>query len=160
MPSFEVVVETPRDSREKYTCDQRSGGFVLKKLLPLGMAFPFDFGFIPGTKGEDGDPLDAMIISEFKTFPGCRIDGRLIGLLKAVQQEKGKKIRNDRYFFIPETSIVYAHIETIKDLPAKLVKELLFFFVAYNKEEGKVFEPINLVNAKKATQLLQQAMKG
>ena len=137
MSLFRVVIETPRDSREKYTYNPAVRGFILKKVLPLGMVFPFDFGFIPDTKGEDGDPLDAMVISEFKTFPGCSIDCRLIGLLKA-EQSKGKKmIRNDRYFFVPETSTLYKHIKTVSNLPPQLVKELLFFFVAYNKEEGK-----------------------
>jgi inorganic pyrophosphatase len=121
------------------------------------MVFPFDFGFIPGTKAEDGDPLDAMIISEFKTFPGCRIDCRLIGMLKAEQSEGNKVIRNDRYFFVPETSILYKHIKTVNDLPSQLVKELLFFFVAYNKEEGKQFNPLKIITADKADRLLKKA---
>src|SRR6185369_9180201 len=115
MAVYKVVIETPRDSREKYEYDEKTRNFQLTKLLPLGMVFPFDFGFIPDTKGEDGDPLDAMLISEFKTFPGCSLECRLIGALKAEQSEQGKIIRNDRFFFIPHSSVTYKHIKSIKD---------------------------------------------
>jgi inorganic pyrophosphatase len=158
MSSYQVVVETPRDSREKYAFDPGFNGFTLRKLLPLGMSFPFDFGFIPGTKGEDGDPIDALLISEFKTFPGCRMDCRLVGLLEATQQEKGRTIRNDRYFFIPDSSTLYAHINSVHDLPSKLLDELLFFFIAYNKEEGKIFEPIGLEDADHASAMLNKLL--
>jgi inorganic pyrophosphatase len=152
--SYQIIIETPKDSREKYSYDPKQKGFVLKKLLPLGMVFPFDFGFIPGTKGEDGDPLDAMLFSEFKTFPGCHVACRLIGMLKAEQSEGAGMLRNDRYFFVPESSLLYQHIQTTDDLPAQLVKELLIFFTTYNKEEGKKFKPLQVLPAKKAAILL------
>jgi inorganic pyrophosphatase len=101
MTKYTIVIETPRNSREKYTYDEESKSFFLKKLLPAGMCFPYDFGFIPNTKGEDEDPIDALIISEFGTFPGCKIECRLIGALLAEQTEKNKVIRNDRFFFVP-----------------------------------------------------------
>ena len=129
---------------------------MLKKLLPLGMCFPYDFGFIPDTLGEDGDPLDAMIISEFKTFPGCRIKCRLIGAVKAKQTEKGKTIRNDRFFFVPDCSVVYKHISSIDDFPSSHNKELLYFFINYNEPEGKDFQPLELISAHKATKLLKK----
>jgi len=152
--TYQIIIETPKGSREKYSYDPKQKSFVLKKLLPLGMVFPFDFGFLPGTKGEDGDPLDAMLLSEFKTFPGCRVECRLIGMLKAKQSEENKTIRNDRYFFVPESSLLYQHIQTTDDLPAQLIKELLTFFVTYNKEEGKEFEPLQVLPAKKAAEVL------
>ena len=120
------------------------------------MVFPFDFGFIPGTKGEDGDPLDAMLISEFKTFPGCSLECRLIGAVKAEQSEQGKIIRNDRFFFIPHSSVTYKHIKSIKDLPSSHLKELLFFFIAYNEEKGKQFNPLKYLSAEKASKLLNK----
>ena len=123
--SIQVVIETPRHSPVKYNYDPSSGGFIVKKQLPVGMVFPFDFGFIPQTKGGDGDPLDALVISEFESFPGCRIDCRLIGILQAQQTESGKTIRNDRYFFVPDVSLLYHHIKTVGDLNAQLRKELL-----------------------------------
>jgi inorganic pyrophosphatase len=157
MSLINVVIETPRNSPVKYSYNSKSGTFILKKRLPAGMVFPFDFGFIPQTEGEDGDPLDALVISEFETFPGCRIDCRLIGVLQAEQTEKGKTIRNDRYFFVPEISLLYQHIKTVGDLPPQLSKELLLFFVAYNKAAGKEFKPLKIVAAGKAASLLKKA---
>lgn len=154
MQTFKIVIETPRDSRQKYKYDQQSDSFELQKLLPLGMCFPYDFGFLPHTKAEDGDPIDAMVISEFVTFPGCRIDARLIGVLTATQNEKGKIIRNDRYFFIPVNSVTFAHIDNIKDFPNEHLKQLLFFFITYNEEKNKNFEPLKVHNASKATRML------
>ncbi|MGN6353764.1 MAG: inorganic diphosphatase [Parafilimonas sp.] len=74
METITAIVETPRGSNAKYNYDEQHSGFKLKKLLPAGMVFPFDFGFIPSTKGGDGDPLDVIIISEIKSFPGCIMD--------------------------------------------------------------------------------------
>jgi len=156
MSLYEVIVETPKGSREKYDYDKKSQSFALKKLLPLGMCFPYDFGFIPDTIGEDGDPLDAMVISEFRTFPGCRIKCRLIGAVKAEQTDKGKTIRNDRFFFIPDSSLVYEHISTIDDFPSSHNKELLFFFINYNEPEGKDFQPLEMISASKAAILLKK----
>ncbi|QEM11306.1 inorganic diphosphatase [Mucilaginibacter rubeus] len=70
-----VIVETPKGSGHKYDYDTATKQFKLKKLLPAGMVFPFDFGFIPNTVGGDGDPLDVLVISEISTFPGCVIAG-------------------------------------------------------------------------------------
>ncbi len=156
MALYQVIIETPQGSREKYNYDETTKSFMLKKLLPLGMCFPYDFGFIPGTRGEDGDPADAMVISEFKTFPGCRMKCRLIGALKAEQTEKGKTIRNDRFFFIPESSVVYRHFVSIHDFPFSHLKELLFFFINYNEPEGKQFNPLKIISADKAARLLKK----
>jgi inorganic pyrophosphatase len=159
MKTFEIVIETPKESRQKYKYDKKSGSFKLSKLLPLGMCFPYDFGFLPGTEAEDGDPIDAMIISEFISFPGCRIDGRLIGVLTATQDKKGEAIRNDRYFFIPENSVAFKLIHNIKDFPAEHLKQLLFFFITYNAEKNRKFNPLKVHNAVKAGKLLSAAVE-
>jgi len=159
MTKYNVVIETPRNSREKYTYDEESKGFFLKKLLPAGMCFPYDFGFIPGTKGEDGDPVDALIISEFGTFPGCGIECRLIGALLAEQAEKNQTIRNDRFFFVPCISMVYKHIKSTRDLPKSFMKELLFFFINYNEEKGKEFRVLEVVSRERAKNILKENLK-
>src|SRR6185295_2064510 len=156
MTKYNIVIETPRNSREKYSYDEESKSFCLKKLLPAGMCFPYDFGFIPETKGEDGDPIDALIISEFGTFPGCRIECRLIGAFLAEQAEKNKMIRNDRFFFVPCISTVYTHIKSINDLPKSVRKELLFFFINYNEEKGKEFRVLEVASREKAKNILKQ----
>lgn len=152
--SFQITIETPGGSREKYIFDTASESFVLKKVLTAGMVFPFDFGFIPFTIGEDGNPLDAMVISELQFFPGCRVDCRLIGMLKAKETQGRKTIRNDRYFFIPGLSVLYGKVDSILDLTSVLLKELISFFVFYNREEGKQFKPIKMAQASEAQQIL------
>lgn len=156
MEIITAIIETPRGSTEKYDYDEKSGFFKLKKILPSGMMFPYDFGFIPGTKGEDGDPLDIIIISEFHSFPGCMMDCRLIGALKAVQTEKKKKIRNDRFIAIPVQSTTFKKIETANDLSHNTVEEVEQFFINYNKAEGKTFKPLNMLSAKEAIKLLKK----
>jgi inorganic pyrophosphatase len=100
-----VIVETPKGCGHKYEYDAATNQFRLKKLLPAGMVFPFDFGFIPSTLGGDGDPLDVLIISEVSTFPGCVIDCRLVGAFKVEQTSpEGAAYRNDRFLAVPVVS--------------------------------------------------------
>src|SRR3954468_1566922 len=116
MKPIDIVIETPRGSAQKYDYDPKSGFFRLKKILPAGMAFPYDFGFIPNTKGEDGDPLDAIVISEFKSFTGCLLECRIVGCIQAEQTEKKQTVRNDRFLAIPLVSPTFGYIESIKQL--------------------------------------------
>jgi len=84
--------------------------FKLKKILPAGMVFPYDFGFIAGTKGEDGDPLDIIVISDFHSFPGCIIKCKVIGCIEAEQSERkgsDKMIRDDRFIAIPKVAKMF-----------------------------------------------------
>jgi inorganic pyrophosphatase len=148
MNKVNTVIETPKNSPVKYAYDERSGLFQLKKVLPAGMCFPYDFGFITGTKGEDGDPLDSLVISEFQTFPGCLIRCRVIGAMLAEENSGDEKIRNDRFFLVPVESRVFEQLESIKDLPEKWVNELLEFFLLYNRSEKKDFRMLELIKSK------------
>src|SRR4030095_6559475 len=154
MKSVPVIIETPKRSSEKYSFDKKTGYFKLKKILPNGMMFPFDFGFIPNSKGEDGDPLDALVISEFKSFPGCLIECRLIGAMLAEQSTKDETVRNDRYFFVPELSKQFAAIDEIKELPGEQLREIEDFFMQYNKAEEKQFKVLEIIKSKKAYKLI------
>jgi len=159
MKSVDVVIETPKGSALKYSYDQKSHFFELKKILPSGMVFPYDFGFVPGTKGEDGDPLDIIVISEFESFPGCKMKCRVIGGIKAEQsEEKGKKkmIRNDRFIAIPDASSIFENIRSISDLPANIIDQLENFFINYNRAEGKAFKVLRQLSPKEALQLMQE----
>ena len=155
METITAVVETPKGSNAKYNYDALHSGFRLKKLLPAGMVFPFDFGFIPGTKGEDGAPLDVMVISEIKSFPGCIIDCRLIGAITANQMADGITVRNDRFFAIPLASVLFAGIHSIKDLPRDLIMQVESFFINYNNLEGKIFKPIKHISSQQALKLIK-----
>lgn len=149
--SLRVVIETPKGSSEKFAYDPATKFFLLKKILPAGMVFPFDFGFIPGTKGADGDPLDIIIISEFHSFSGTMMDCRLLGGIKAQQSVKGgKPERNDRYIAIPSASTAYNDVADIDHLPAAMITALEDFFYNYNKAEGKLFESKGYFSVQKA----------
>jgi inorganic pyrophosphatase len=154
MSPVTVIIETPRHSIGKYFYDEEEQCFRLKKILPLGMSFPYDFGMIKGTRAEDGDPADAMVITECHTFPGVALKCRLIGALLATQTEGKKTIRNDRFFFVSIESVAYEHIENIGDFSKTHNEQLEEFFINYNKAEDKKFEPLKFVNAKKAETLL------
>ncbi len=123
------------------------------------MFFPYDFGFINNTQGDDGDPLDALVITECDTYPGVELPCRIIGAVLATQHRRGKKkIRNDRYLFVPLDSLAYGQIKDIRDFSRRHNTQLLDFFVNYNKAEGKIFDPFQIVNATKAAQLLEKQL--
>src|SRR6201988_1257910 len=92
----QAIIETPKGSRNKFDYGPLSGLFMLGGLLPEGMMFPFDFGFVPSTLGEDGDPLDIMVLMDAPAHVGCLIEVRIIGVIQAEQREDGETKRNDR----------------------------------------------------------------
>lgn len=156
MDTIDIVIETTAGSKAKYKFYKKSQHLKVKKLLPAGMVFPYDFGFIPGTKGEDGDPIDAMVIAEFSTFPGCHIDCRLIGAILAEQTEGTETVRNDRYIFIPEVSLFFHEIVSLNQLSGDHLEQLTEFFINYNRAEKKEFRPLEIVDADKAWKLLKK----
>jgi inorganic pyrophosphatase len=156
--TIQVVVETPGGSLEKYDYEPSSGFFKLNKIMPAGLVFPFDFGFIPGTKGGDGDPLDVLVMSEIQTFTGCAVDCRVIGGIMARQTERdGSRMRNDRIVAVPEVSVQYAAIKTLNDLPKILTDQLTAFFENYNAQAGKKFTPVKRLTPAQADKIVAQA---
>lgn len=153
--TYRVIVESPKGSKLKFDYDPEQGVFVLGKLMPAGLVFPFDFGYLPATLGADGDPLDAIVISEFETFSGCAVDCRLIGVIKAVQKERDdKQLRNDRFLLIPDISAEFSQVEKPADLPKVLLKEIQSFFINYNQQAGKTFRILGLSGPARAAALL------
>ncbi|MFN8285933.1 MAG: inorganic diphosphatase [Chitinophagales bacterium] len=154
-----VVIETPKGSRNKYTYEPENGFYKLTKVVPAGTAFPFDFGFIPGTKAEDGDPLDAIVIVETECFPGCYMECRPIGILEAEQKEKGeKKLRNDRVIVVPLESIDHSEIKDIEDMNQNLLNEVIQFFEYYNQMRGKKFKLLRTRGAEGAIKTIKKNM--
>lgn len=155
-----VIIETPYKSRNKFDYDTETGLFKLKKVIPTGMEFPCDMGFIPHTKGEDGDPLDALVLMDELTYPGCLVESRLLGVIKAMQKEKGEKaIRNDRFILVPGNMEEYDHLQDIKDLNESKVMAIADFFENYNEIEGKVFKLEGIGNSKEAHQLIKKSKR-
>jgi inorganic pyrophosphatase len=154
-----MVVDTPQGSRNKYKFDAALGMFKLSRVLPVGMHFPYDFGSIPGTVGEDGDALDVVAITDTPSFIGCLMAVRLIGVIAAKQTDKQKTIRNDRLLAVPVTPVNKPAIRYMRDLPEARIRELEQFFVNYNKAHGRRFEPIARLGPLSAERLIRAAAR-
>ena len=154
---MDIIIETPKGNRQKYTYDKALKLFRLKKVLAPGLVFPFDFGFIPGTKGEDGDPFDILVLSEYHGFPGCVVDVRIAGCLPAIQTQAKQSFRNDRFIGILEQSSVYDRIMSIEELSSALIDSIKLFFTTYLQAEGKTVHWENDMNALQAMEVINKA---
>jgi len=155
-----AIIETPKGSRNKYKYDGTTNFFELDKILPSGTGFPFDFGFIPGTKGEDGDPLDVIVFMDVPAFPGCSVKCRLIGVLEIEQKKKKeKKIRNDRFIGIENNSLLFAHVHSINDVNEKLLHEVIEFFRYYSEMEEKKFYLLRTGDSQAAKKLIKKNLE-
>jgi inorganic pyrophosphatase len=128
-----VVVEIPGGSRNKYEMDHVSGLVYLDRMLFTATRYPADYGFIDGTMGEDGDPLDALVFVGEPTFPGCRIVARPIGVF-GMADEKGQ---DDKILCVPLSDPAWSHVENLEDLLPTLRNEIEHFFAVYKDLEGK-----------------------
>jgi inorganic pyrophosphatase len=155
-----VIVDTPGGSCNKYRYEEQYGIFKLKTILPVGLCFPFDFGFIPATHAEDGDPLDVLLLMDAPAFSGCLVTARLLGVLAVEQKEKGKKkVRNDRLIAVAAESVRYQQWQTLRDLPKDLLEEIEQFFLTYTKLRGKKLTILGRYGVKRAQQLIDSGMK-
>ena len=152
-----AIVDTPKGSRNKFKYDEEKGVFKLSGVLPLGASFPFDFGYIPSTKGEDGDPLDVLILMDEPAFPGCLVPAKLIGVIEAQQIEHGETNRNDRLIAIASDSRNHSHVRFVGDLNANLVHEIEHFFISYNEAKGKRFEILGRSGPERAKTMVRAA---
>lgn len=154
--TLQIVVETPRGSRNKYKYNEETRRLKLSKVMPEGMIFPYDFGYIPGTRAEDGDdPLDVLVLTDEPTFPGCEIDCRVLGVIKAEQKEKGRQNRNDRLVAVAEGSVLYG--TELSDLDQNLLKPIEAFFVNYQKVRDIEFKVLARDGAREAMNIVRQA---
>jgi inorganic pyrophosphatase len=150
-----VVIETPRGSRNKFAYDEKLGVIRLKKVLPAGMDFPYDFGFIPSTEGDDGDPLDALLLMDEPAHPGTLMRCRPVGIIEGEQRQNGNSERNDRVLVVSELSMQYAGVKDVGDIDKKILKALEQFFVNYHELEKATFTVI----ACKGTHAARSAIK-
>ena len=154
-----IIIDTPKGSRNKFKYDEKTQCFRLSRILPAGASFPYDFGSIPMTYAEDGDALDVLVISEVPSFAGCLITGKLIGTISGEQTEKEKTIRNDRLLAVPITPVNPALFAHIDDLPDAWLKEIEHFFVSYNAVKGKQFKPLGRFGPVRARRLIEEGVK-
>ncbi len=154
-----VIIETSKGSRNKIDYEPELGVFALAAVMPEGSVFPYDFGFIPSTLGEDGDPLDVLVLLDESVSTGCLIAARLIGVIEADQTEKdGKKTRNDRLLAVATRAHTHAAVKRLEDLRPGMVDEIEHFFISYNQIKGKEFKPLRRGGPDEALQRVKEGM--
>jgi inorganic pyrophosphatase len=141
-----VVVETPKGSRNKFAFDPDEHIFELKKVLPAGMTFPYDYGFVPSTKAADGDPIDVLVLMDEPAFPGCVLTCRPIGVIEGEQGDKRDKERNDRIVAVEQDAHSWE-------------RELEEFFVNYHRLSGKEYRVLRVKGPSQARKLIKAGMR-
>ena len=139
--NLNVVIDTPKGCRNKYAFDFDINAYKLKTVLPKGAVFPFDFGSIPGTVADDGDPVDVLLLMDEPVFVGCLVEARLLGVIEAEQTEDRKTERNDRLIAVAAKSHTHGSLKSLRKVDPKLIDEIEQFFVSYNDARGKKFKP-------------------
>ena len=151
-----VVVETPKGSQNKYKYDGACRALRLGAVLAEGLSFPCDFGFVPSTQGEDGDPLDVLLFLDHGVPAGCVVTARLIGVLEVRQREgRGKWKRNDRFCAVATHAPQHAYLRTLTDLRPHLLDEVESFFIRYAGFNGKTLQILGRRGPKHAERLLK-----
>ncbi len=154
-----VVIETPKGSRNKFAFEPKEHIFELKKVLPAGMTFPYDFGFVPSTKADDGDPIDVLVLMDEPAFPGCVLTCRPIGVIEGEQGEKKNKERNDRIIAVEQDAHSWADIKAINDLGKEFCLELEEFFVNYHKLSGQNYRVLDIKGPDQARKLVKSGTR-
>jgi inorganic pyrophosphatase len=154
-----VIIETPKGSRNKYAFDTEERIFALKKVLPAGMEFPYDFGFVPSTRGGDGDPLDVLVLMDEPAFPGCKLSCRIIGIIEGEQGTKKQCERNDRVVAVESDNHSYAHVRRLADLGKQFERELEGFFVNYHRLSGEKYRILSVKGPAAARRCVKQARR-
>ena len=154
--AIRVVIEANQGSRNKLKYDPERALMELHVVLPLGVSFPYDFGFLPSTLGEDGDPLDALVLMDESVPPGVVVPCRLVGVIEAEQKKKkGKTKRNDRFLLVASSSHRFRHCKDLADIATDVIDEVERFFEFYNKQKGVEFRAIGRHGRQKAEALLK-----
>ena len=159
---WRAVIEAPAGSRNKLKWQPALGAMELHAVLPLGTAFPYDFGFVPSTQGQDGDPLDVLLFMDEPAPPGTVVPCRVLGVILARQKRQsgnGKAERNDRLLAVARNSHRYAHWKKMADITPSVLDEIERFFEFYNQQKGVRFEPLGRAGAAEAKRLLEDGRR-
>jgi inorganic pyrophosphatase len=149
---FDVIIEIPKGQRNKYEMDHETGRIRLDRMLFTSTRYPSDYGFIEGTLADDGDPLDALVLVEDPTFPGCVIDCRAIGMFR-MRDENGI---DDKVLCVPATDPRVEHLRDISDVSEFDRLEIQHFFEVYKElEPGKRVEGFSWVGRAEAEAQVQ-----
>lgn len=135
-----ALIEIPKGSRNKYELDKETGFLMLDRVLYSPVYYPGDYGIIPKTYWDDGDPLDILVLVRYPTFPGCLITARPVALLEMVDTND----KDDKILAVPEEDPYFAKVKNLKDIPQSLLDETAHFFKVY-----KELQPNKWVKIKK-----------
>jgi inorganic pyrophosphatase len=153
--TVDVLVEIPKGSRNKYEMDHHTGVIRLDRRLFSATVYPADYGFVPDTLAEDGDPLDALVLLGEPTFPGCEIKGRIVGMLD-MADDAG---RDQKLLVVPLTDPHWNHIYRIDEVPSHLLREIEHFFSVYKTLEDKTVETFGWRNSETGRRVLDEALQ-
>ncbi|MBD2452875.1 inorganic diphosphatase [Nostoc sp. FACHB-87] len=131
-----VLIEIPGGSKNKYEYDKELEAFALDRVLYSSVRYPYDYGFVPNTLADDGDPLDGMVIIDEPTFPGCIIAARPIGMLEMIDGGD----RDEKILCVPDKDPRYTHVKSLNDVAPHRLDEIAEFFRSYKNLEKKVTE--------------------
>jgi len=151
--TIEVLVEIPRGGRNKYEYDDHRGLFRLDRVLYSSVHYPTDYGFVPGTLAEDGDHLDALVIVEEPTFPGCVVPARPVGVL-LMRDENGE---DQKVLAVPCGDPRFSEVQRLEDLPAHWQREIEVFFGTYKALEGVQTEVLGWLGADAAWRVIESS---
>lgn len=150
-----VLIEIPAGSKNKYEFDKDMQAFALDRVLFASVQYPFDYGFIPNTLADDGDPLDGMVIMDQPTFPGCVIAARPIGMLEMIDGGD----RDEKLLCVPAEDPRYNDVKTLSDIAPHRLEEIAEFFRTYKNLEKKVTEIQGWQDADKVAALVEECIK-
>jgi len=165
IPAFQgkhinVIIETPLGSCFKYAYDPLTDVMIVKHQLPKGYFFAFNFGFIPNTLAEDGDPLDVIVYSDEHCLSGALIQCRVVGALNARQKKERKTIHNDRIIAVPAGIKVYDSIKKVGDIDKQVLAQYEHFFVSYENYRGVEFKAAKWIPPAQALSTIKKSLRG
>lgn len=150
-----VLIEIPAGSKNKYEFDKDMQAFALDRVLYSSVQYPYDYGFVPNTLADDGDPLDGMVIMDQPTFPGCVIAARPIGMLEMVDGGD----RDEKILCVPDKDPRYANVKSLKDIQQHRLDEIAEFFQSYKNLEKKEVKILGWQDVDKVLPLVEECVK-
>jgi inorganic pyrophosphatase len=149
-----VLVEIPAGSKNKYEFDKDMNAMILDRVLSSSVHYPYDYGFVPNTLADDGDPLDGMVMIDQPTFPGCVIAARPIGMLEMVDGGD----RDEKILCVPADDPRYVDVKSLDDVAPHRLEEIAEFFRSYKNLEKKVTEILGWQNLDKVAALVEECV--
>ncbi len=150
-----AVIEIPKGSRNKYEYDKDMEAFALDRVLYSPFHYPAEYGIIPKTLYDDGDPMDIMVLMDQPTFPGCVIETRPIGIMRMIDGDDN----DDKILGVPVNDPRFKDVQDISDVPGAFLDEITHFFKEYKRLEGKTTEVLGWENAEKAFEAVKHSIK-